>query len=152
MSNIEFTSIGAVSNRVSELVDDNWGSVVSRLNINQEYSKGISGIGQFSHAIIITFLNKARYSPEEHLMRRPRGLDSMPKMGIFAQRAKDRPIPIGITAVKIVHVGNGFIDVSGLDAIDGTPILDIKPYYPQYDSVGDAVVPEWVDRLMQDYF
>ncbi len=76
----------------------------------------------------------------------------MPEVGIFAQRAKDRPNPIGITAVKIVTVGSGYLEVKGLDAINGTLILDIKPYYPQYDLINDAKVPEWVERLMKDYF
>jgi len=76
----------------------------------------------------------------------------MPEVGIFAQRAKDRPNPIGITAVPIVKVLPEAIEVRGLDAIHGTPVLDLKPYYPAYDLVRGASVPEWVDRLMAGYF
>ena len=76
----------------------------------------------------------------------------MPKVGIFAQRAKNRPNPIGVTAVEIVSVGENCIEVKGLDAIDGTPVLDIKPYYPTYDQVASPVVPDWVNELMKDYF
>jgi tRNA (Thr-GGU) A37 N-methylase len=76
----------------------------------------------------------------------------MPKTGIFAQRAKDRPNPIGITAVRIRSLGPGWVEVSGLDAIDGTPVLDLKPYVPQYDRVDDARVPAWVGTLMEGYF
>ncbi len=148
----ELKAIGFVSNRVTEPVDDNWGSVVSRLNLRKEYSKGITGLGQFSHALVLTFLNRSRFKKATDLVRRPRGLDSMPEVGIFAQRAKDRPNSIGVTAVEIISVGDGFVDVKGLDAINGTPILDIKPYYPQYDLIKDARVPEWVDTLMQNYF
>ena len=152
MSKIEFTPIGFVSNRITDSIDENWGSVFSRLTINPEFAEGIRGLHQFSHVIVITFLNHAEFKPEKHLVRRPRGLDTMPEVGIFSQRSKDRPNPIGVTAVKIENIGKGFLDVSGLDAINGTPILDIKPYYPQYDSVKDAVVPEWVGRLMHNYF
>lgn len=99
----------------------------------------------------MTYLHEAKFIPEKHLIRRPRGLADMPLVGIFAQRAKDRPNPIGITAVRVVSVADGVLTVEGLDAIDGTPVLDIKPYYPAYDR-RNASVPEWVDRLMRDYF
>ncbi len=72
-------------------------------------------------------------------------------MGIFAQRCKDRPNQIGVTSAQIVSAEDGVLVVRGLDAVDGTPVLDIKPYYPAYDK-RDATVPEWVDRLMEHYF
>ena len=75
----------------------------------------------------------------------------MPLVGIFAQRGKDRPNQIGMTAVEVLSVSDDALVVRGLDAIDGTPVLDIKPYYPMYDR-RDARVPEWVDRLMDGYF
>ena len=152
MDKIEFKPIGVVSNRVLEPVDEKWGSITSRLNISPEFANGIVGLGQFSHAVVITCLNKAEFNLKKHLVRRPRSLESMPDVGIFSQRSKDRPNRIGVTSVKIVAVGDGYLDVNGLDAINGTPILDIKPYYPHYDCVQDAVVPDWVDRLMHDYF
>lgn len=76
----------------------------------------------------------------------------MPLVGLFAQRVKDRPNPIGITSVKLLDVKNNIITVQGLDAINGTPILDIKPYYPIYDKKEDATTPEWVNILMKNYF
>jgi len=76
----------------------------------------------------------------------------MPKVGIFSQRAKHRPNPIGITTVQIVALKDGCLIVKGLDAIDGTPVIDIKPYYPQYDYVNDAVIPDWVNAIMEKYF
>ena len=76
----------------------------------------------------------------------------MPELGIFAQRAKHRPNPIGVTAVRLLGVDGNVLRVRGLDAIDGTPVLDIKPYFPRFDAPGDACVPEWVERLMAEYF
>jgi len=76
----------------------------------------------------------------------------MPQIGIFAQRARHRPNPIGITAVRLIGVEGRVLSVRGLDAIDGTPVLDIKPYFPVYDHDSGAVVPEWVERLMKGYF
>jgi tRNA (adenine37-N6)-methyltransferase len=82
----------------------------------------------------------------------PRGLATMPEVGIFAQRAKDRPNPLGITVVPLLAVSDEGLVVRGLDAIDGTPVLDVKPYYPHYDRAETPCVPEWVDRLTRDYF
>jgi tRNA (adenine37-N6)-methyltransferase len=102
--------------------------------------------------VIVCLLHRARYQPGLHRVRRPRGRADMPEVGIFAQRAKDRPNPIGLTAVEIVAVGEDRLTVRGLDAVDGTPVLDIKPYYPAYDRVESPRVPEWVGRLMRGYF
>lgn len=84
-------------------------------------------------------------------MRHPQNRNDMPCVGIFSQRGKDRPNRIGTTAVEIVSVKEGELRIRGLDAIDGTPVLDIKPYYPAYDR-RDATVPAWVDRFMEHYF
>lgn len=152
MKKIELEPIGTVSSPVTEKIDEHWGKVTSRIVLKPEYSGALSGLDGFSHAIIVTYLHQAHYEKEKHLQRRPRGLESMPDVGIFSQRAKDRPNPIGVTAVKIVHVGNDYLDVQGLDAINDTPVLDIKPYYPQYDRMEACIVPEWVNRLMENYF
>jgi tRNA (Thr-GGU) A37 N-methylase len=76
----------------------------------------------------------------------------MPLLGVFAQRGRMRPNPVGITAVPVVRVEPGRLIVRGLDAIDGTPVLDIKPYFPILDRVEEPRVPEWVGRLMKCYF
>ena len=152
MKEIKLTPIGSVSSPVTEQTDENWGHIISRIVLQPEYIGALSGLADFSHAIIITYLHQSKYEKEEHLQRRPRGLEDMPKIGIFSQRAKDRPNPIGVTAVKIVSVGDDYLEVQGLDAIDQTPVLDIKPYYPHYDKIDASEVPEWVNRLMENYF
>jgi len=144
--------IGVVESPVKEPVDENWGTVTSRISLKPEYSPGLLGLGDFSHVIVVTYLHKASFDPARHLQRRPRGLEQMPKVGIFSQRAKDRPNPLGITAVELLDVGENHITVRGLDAIDGTPVIDIKPYFPQYDRVDSPVVPAWVEELMKNYF
>ena len=85
------------------------------------------------------------------LKKRPRGRDDMPYVGIFSQRAKRRPNPIGVTTVEIIKRGLNTLTVKGLDAIDGTPVLDIKPYFPR-DRVEHPKIPEWVYRLMNNYY
>lgn len=143
--------VGTVHNAVEAKKDAAWGEDVSEIVLEEEYCGGLSGLQDFSHAIIVYYLDKAAYNPERHLKRRPQNREDMPLVGIFSQRAKDRPNGIGITAVQIVSVDECSLTIKGLDAIDGTPVLDIKPYYPQYDQK-DAHVPEWVTRLMKDYF
>ena len=145
-------SVGHVVSPVENMVDEKWGRVISKIVLLPEYAGGLDGLDGFSHAIVVTYLHRAKYERPLHLKRRPRGLESMPLVGIFSQRAKDRPNPIGITAVKLVRVGADYLEVQGLDAINGTPVLDIKPYFPLYDRIAAPRTPEWVDELMQGYF
>jgi tRNA-Thr(GGU) m(6)t(6)A37 methyltransferase TsaA len=152
MHEITLRPIGIVSSPVTERMDEDWGEIRSKIILEPEFDGALLGLEGFSHAIIVTYLHQANYEKEKHLQRRPRNLETMPKVGILSQRAKNRPNPIGITAVEIVNVGNDYLEVKGLDAINGTPILDIKPYYPHYDKIDNPKIPEWVDRLMSDYF
>lgn len=152
MDEITLQPIGTVSSPVTERRDENWGETRSRIRLNPEFAGALLGLEGFSHAIIVTYLHQASFEREKHLQRRPRNLETMPRVGILSQRAKNRPNPIGVTAVEIVNVGHDHLEVKGLDAIDGTPVLDIKPYYPHYDRIETPKVPEWVDRLMKGYF
>jgi len=152
MNGIYLKPIGFVSSSVTEQTDENWGQTTARIVLLPEYADALTGLDGFSHAIIVTFLHQASYKKEKHLKRRPRGLENMPEVGIFSQRAKDRPNPLGITAVEIIKVEDDCLEVKGLDAIDKTPVLDIKPYYPQYDRIDSPKIPEWVNRLMEKYF
>ncbi len=144
--------IGFVKSPVTEPTDENWGNVVSEIHLSHELAPGLQGVERFSHLIVIFFMHRATFDPTDDLVRRPRGRADMPELGIFAQRAKHRPNPIGATAVELVGMEGNVLRVRGLDAIDGTPVLDIKPYFPAFDRVDHAVVPEWVERLMGGYF
>lgn len=144
--------IGWVRSSVRELVDEGWGAVESVIELEPSYHGATRGLEGFSHVLVVFLLHRARYEPDRHKLRRPRGRADMPEIGIFAQRAKDRPNPIGITAVELAGVESQRLTVRGLDAVDGTPVLDLKPYVPAYDRVESPRVPDWVDRLMRDYF
>ncbi|SYZ74760.1 putative S-adenosyl-L-methionine-binding protein MTH_1797 [Candidatus Zixiibacteriota bacterium] len=146
------TAIGYVRSNMEEMKDQNWGSVISKIDLLPQYAGGTDGLEQFSHVLVVTYLHRARFDLNRHLSRHPRDREDMPLLGIFSQRAKDRPNPIGITAVKLLKTGDDFIEVQGLDAVNGTPVLDIKPYVPQYDRVGTAVTPPWIAELMKGYF
>ncbi len=149
---ITLTPIGIVRCSVTEEIDHGWGGIVSEIVLDEALAPGLVGLEQFSHAIIIYHMHQARFNPATDLQRRPRGRADMPLLGIFAQRPKHHPNSIGITAVEIVEVSGNMLKVRHLDAIDGTPVLDIKPYFPIFDRVDNARTPEWVDRLLQDYF
>lgn len=134
MRSIEMTPIGRVENTVAEKKDTAWGTNVSSITLEEQYAGGLSGLEQFSHAIILYYLDQAQFVKEKHLQRRPQNREDMPMVGIFSQRAKDRPNRIGMTSVEIVSVSDRTLTVKGLDAVNGTPVLDIKPYYPVYDK------------------
>lgn len=149
---IRMEQIGVVHNSVEHRKDTSWGEDISEIIIDESLSGGLDGLSDFSHAIIIYYLDKANFIKDKHLQRRPQNREDMPLVGIFSQRGKDRPNHIGLTAVQIVSVNGNILRVKGLDAVNGTPVLDIKPYYPMYDCKENATVPEWVERLMEHYF
>jgi tRNA-Thr(GGU) m(6)t(6)A37 methyltransferase TsaA len=143
--------IGSVRSPVKEGIDKNWGSIVSEIVIDERYSAGLRGLSEFSHVMVVFHMHRSSFDPVTDLVRRPQGREDLPLVGIFAQRAKHRPNPIGVTAAELVSVEGNVVRVRGLDAIDGTPVIDLKPYFIAYDR-RDARTPPWVDELMRDYF
>lgn len=151
MNDIVMWPVGIVNNNVNNKKDVSWGEDISTISLYEEYYGGLKGLDDFSHVTVIYYLDKAEYCKDKHLQRRPQNREDMPLVGIFSQRGKDRPNTIGMTSVEIVNVTDDSITVKGLDAIDGTFVLDIKPYYPVYDRK-EATVPDWVNKLMEHYF
>ncbi|MDB4964516.1 MAG: hypothetical protein JWN44_205 [Myxococcales bacterium] len=149
---ITMQPIGVVRSPVTEVRDEGWGDILCELALDPAFARGLDGIAAFSHLIVLYWMHQASFEASRDLVRRPRGRDDMPELGIFAQRAKHRPNPIGITAVRLVGRDGAVLRVQGLDAIDGSPILDIKPYVAAFDRADDAVEPDWLTRLMHDYF
>ena len=144
--------IGVVKSPIKEPIDENWRQVVAEIHVDESLAPGLKGLDRFSHLVVVFFMHKYTFALDSDLVRRPQERDDMPEVGIFAQRAKHRPNPIGITAVELIEVRGAVLVVKGLDAIDGTPVLDIKPYVPAFDSRPTAIVPRWIERLMQKYF
>jgi len=149
---VNIEPIGVVKSPVKEAIDENWRQVIAEIQLHDLLAPGLTGIDQFSHLVVIFFMHQYSFTPAADLVRRPQERDDMPAVGIFAQRAKHRPNPIGITAVELIELCGPVLVVKGLDAIDGTPVLDIKPYVPAFDSRPTAVVPRWIERLMEKYF
>lgn len=122
-----------------------WDKVATDLVINKKYAGALLGLKDYSHLIVIYWMHKVKEYVIRHV---PQGkVEEVPEVGIFACRCPKRPNPIGITTAKIVSIKNNIVKVKGLDVIEGTPILDIKPYTPHYDAVKKAKVPQWVNKL-----
>ncbi len=144
--------IGVVYNDVKDPTDEGWGQVTSEVVLDETFSDGLEGIEQFSHLLILFWMHRAAEAEPLRMRRRPQGRADMPEVGLFAQRARHRPNPIGVTAVRLLRRDKNRLFVEGLDAINGTPILDVKPYVPAFDAVEAARVPAWMTRLMERYF
>lgn len=139
-------TIGRVSNEVAEPQYIEWGGVRSRIVIDKRFKAALRGLDGYSHVNIVSWLHLASSPKNEHV---PQGrIADVPEVGMFACRCPYRPNPIAISTVRLIAVEDDAIVVEGLDAVDGTPVLDLKPYTPQLDFArGDVRVPEWVDRL-----
>ncbi len=146
-------SIGTVKSPVTQMSQGGWAKVDSEIHLDPQFARGLQGLEGFSHVIVVFFLDRAQgFDPEKQLLRRPRGMEDMHAVGVFAQRTKFRPNPIGVTAVKLLGIVGSIIKVRGLDALDGTPVLDLKPYLSPFDRVDDVKLPPWVGHVMEGYF
>ena len=144
--------VAHVRNGRTSTEDADWGLVESRIVLDPAFAAGLEGLGGFSHALVVFYMHLDPDREPPALVRRPRGRADMPLLGVFAQRGRMRPNPIGVTSAEIVRLEPGVLVVRGLDAVDGTPVLDLKPYAPVFDSRQGARVPEWMDRLMKGHF
>ena len=113
------------------------------IEINPDLTKALEGLEGFSHIIVLYWLHRAVFD-KNNLKTYPMGNQNVPLQGLFAVRTPKRPNPIGISTVRLLSRRGNILDVQGLDAINGSIVLDIKPYIPGYDSAADATVPDWV--------
>ncbi len=145
-------SIGTVRSSRSEPIDDDWDSETSHIDLLPPYTeRAIQGLGEFSHCIVVYLFDKAVWD-ERNMSRHPRGNMAWPEVGIFAQRAKDRPNRIGVTVCRVIKVENSRIYLAGLDAIEGSPVVDIKPYFVELGPRGEVWQPQWSNELMKGYW
>jgi tRNA-Thr(GGU) m(6)t(6)A37 methyltransferase TsaA len=133
--------------------DDRWGGIVSEIVLESPLSaESLQGIEDFSHAEIIFHFDQI----DDHKIvtgaRHPRNNPRWPKVGIFAQRGKNRPNRLGLTIVKIIKREEDVLFVTGLDAVNGTPVLDIKPVMREFLPNGPLRQPAWATELMSHYW
>jgi tRNA (Thr-GGU) A37 N-methylase len=146
-------TIAYVRNERRELVDDNWDDFVSTIELADDVpSASLRGLEEFSHAEIVFFAALAQSVPPGPWHRRPRGNPQWPDVGIFAQRNKDRPNRLMLSVVALESVNTRSLVVRGLDAINDTPVLDIKPVYSWSGPRSELRVAQWSEELGENYF
>ena len=144
--------IGVVTSTRTEAFDDGWDGESSTITLLPPFGeRSLQGLSSFSHCIVVYVFDRATWD-ESRMSRHPRGNPEWPEVGIFAQRAKDRPNRLGITVCQVIAVTDATVRVAGLDAIDGTPVVDIKPWMVEFGPRGEVVQPEWSSELMKDYW
>ena len=150
---IALKPIGVVRNSRRTIEDDNWGETVSEILIGDSLGEeSLQGIDAFSHAEVVFFCHQVDEQKIETGARHPRNNPDWPKVGILAQRGKNRPNRLGLTVVKILRREGRSLYVAGLDAIDGTPVIDIKPVMKEFLPREEIRQPEWSRELMKNYW
>jgi tRNA-Thr(GGU) m(6)t(6)A37 methyltransferase TsaA len=145
--------VALVHNARTSPEDDNWGGVTSSIELVAELpEEALEGLEAFSHVEILYFLHQVPAAKVVTTVRHPRNNPAWPKVGIFAQRGKDRPNRVGATVVRLLRREGRSLVVAGLDAIDGTPVLDIKPVMREFLPQGEICQPPWVEELMANYW
>jgi tRNA-Thr(GGU) m(6)t(6)A37 methyltransferase TsaA len=117
------------------------------LDLQPEYAPALDGLSGFTHVWVLYWFHGCD-TPEERatLKVHPRRDPTNPLTGVFATRSPVRPNLIGLTACRLLKVAGNTVEVADLDALDGSPLLDIKPYIPKGDAIPEALTPEWVKK------
>jgi len=139
-------AVGIVRNKVKQAPGPgyNWWGIVSEIVVESSLTEALDNLEEFSHIIVLYWMHQVTAIEKRPLKTHPGGKQELPLVGRFATRSPNRPNPIGKATVRLLERQGNILRVEGLDALDGTPVIDIKPYIPGYDSVTDAKVPPWV--------
>lgn len=133
--------------------DDHWGDVISEIKLAEGiHPDALKGIEEFFHLDIIFYFHQVKEEHIQYKARRPRNNKNYPETGIFAQRGKNRPNRLGATVVTLLEKSGSKLVVKGLDAIDGTPVIDIKPVMKEFLPKGQIIQPKWSEDLMKVYW
>jgi tRNA-Thr(GGU) m(6)t(6)A37 methyltransferase TsaA len=154
MSEYTVRPIGQVSSTRSTRIDDDWGSVESVIRLDEDRftTDSVAGLDEYSHVEVIFLFDQLDEDEVTVGARHPRGNEAWPRVGIFAQRASSRPNRLGVTTCELIGVDGLDVRVRGLDAIDATPVLDIKPHLREFEPRGDVRQPPWSSELMAGYW
>ncbi len=145
--------VGKVLSTRTELTDDHWGDVAAVIRLDPAFgAESVAGLADFSHLEVIYQFHRVEEDEIVPGARHPRNNPDWPVVGIFAQRGKNRPNRLGVSRCSLVRVEGTDLHVLGLDAVDGTPVLDIKPYLREFGPRGDVRQPAWAGELMSEYF
>ena len=145
---IIFKPIGVVRTAaVGKEVKDK--SRLAQIVIHEELAEALTGVSEFSHVFVLFWLHGITDEQRKTLQVHPRGRRDLPLLGVFATRTMLRPNPVGLTLVELVQVEDNVLTVRGLDAFDGTPVLDIKPF-DSWDAAKTFKVPSWWIKLEKE--
>jgi len=145
--------IGYVRGGRAEPIDDRWGAVTATIALTPEFGpEALAGLDGFSHVEVVFLFDRVAENAVVAGARHPRGRTDWPKVGIFAQRGKDRPNRLGVTICRLLAVEGTTLRVAGLDAIDGTPVLDLKPVMRGFLPRGEVREPQWAREVMDGYW
>ncbi|MDH5695228.1 MAG: tRNA (N6-threonylcarbamoyladenosine(37)-N6)-methyltransferase TrmO [Dehalococcoidia bacterium] len=136
-------AIGIVRNKIKQPLRHGWREIVSDIVIDASLTEALDSLDEFSHIIVLYWLHQLP-AKKLSLKVHPMGKPELPLVGRFATRSPSRPNQLGQATVRLLERQGNVLKVKGLDAIDGTPVVDIKPYLPGYDSAIDAKVPPWM--------
>ncbi|MFG2295686.1 SAM-dependent methyltransferase [Streptomyces sp. NPDC048603] len=151
---VESEPVGTVVGGRAEVRDDEWGPerAVIRLDASRFGPEALYGLEDFSHLEVVFLFDRVPAEKVETGARHPRGNPDWPLVGIFAQRGKNRPNRLGVSRCRLLKVDGLDVHVEGLDAVDGTPVLDLKPYMAEFGPSGPLRQPEWATVLMREYY
>ena len=150
---IAIVPVGRVEGGRAEATDDSWDAVTARIVLDTSFGdEALAGLDGFSHIEVVFHFHQVPESEINSAARHPRGRNDWPLVGIFAQRGKGRPNRIGVTICKLLSVTGRTLNVQGLDAIHGTPVIDIKPVMKAFLPRGEIREPAWASELMKDYW
>ncbi|MEV5875344.1 SAM-dependent methyltransferase [Streptomyces sp. NPDC052101] len=146
--------VGRVIGGRPEIRDDDWGgeTAVIRLDATRFTSDAVAGLDAFSHLEVVYHFDRVPVEKIESGARHPRGNTDWPQVGIFAQRGKNRPNRLGVSRCRLIEVDGLDLHVQGLDAVDSTPVLDIKPYMTEFGPQDPVTQPAWATALMCGYY
>ncbi|WP_431946649.1 SAM-dependent methyltransferase [Micromonospora marina] len=153
MRSFEITSIGTVRNDRTDIQhSDNWGAVRSTIVVDERFGEAcLQGLEEFSHVEVFFVFDRFPDGGDFREPRPYRGRADLPPMGVFAGRGPRRPNRIGVTCCRIGSVDGRELTVVGLDAVSGTPVIDLKPVLKEFVPA-DVRQPEWVGDMMSRYF
>ncbi|MFI8254266.1 SAM-dependent methyltransferase [Streptomyces filamentosus] len=145
--------VGRVVGGRGEVRDDEWGGEAAVIRLDDRFGpEALAGLDAFSHVEVVYHFDRVSPEKVETGARRPRGNPDWPLVGIFAQRGKNRPNRLGVSRCRVLRVDGRDVHVEGLDAVDGTPVLDIKPYMAEFGPRGPHVQPDWATEIMRRYY
>jgi tRNA (adenine37-N6)-methyltransferase len=154
MVSFSMQPIGYVSSPRTDVIDDDWGEMIARVSLDPDRFKpeSVRGLGEFSHIEVVYLFHRVEDGAFETGARRPRGNPDWPEVGVFAQRNKRRPNRIGVSTCELVRIEGLELTVRGLDAVDESPVLDIKPYMIEFAPRTPVRQPAWSRELMRAYW